>query len=50
VYMNNTSPINTILLIVVLVLLVGSGIWWYQTYGPGAQKTDGLQINIGSNS
>lgn len=44
----NTSPVNTILIVIVLALIVGGGVWWYQTYGPGApEDTSGVQINIG---
>lgn len=46
--MNNTSNVNTIILIAILVLLVAGGTWWYQTYGPGAPQEEGLEINIGS--
>lgn len=49
--MNNTSGINTILLVVVLIVLVAGGVWAYMTYGPGAQQptqqTNGLQVNLG---
>ena len=41
---------NTLLLVAVLVLLVGGGVWWYQSYGPGMQEADGgsLEVNVGT--
>ena len=35
------------------MLLVGGGVWWFTTYGPGAPaepNEGGLEINIGANS
>ncbi|HVZ75771.1 MAG TPA: hypothetical protein VG934_00660 [Candidatus Paceibacterota bacterium] len=50
----NGSNVNTILIVVILVLLVGAGVWWYETYGPGhaqpAQQQNGLNINVGSSN
>ena len=47
----NSSNVNTILIVAVLVILVGGGVWWYQTYGPGAPKdNNGVQLNLGGNS
>lgn len=41
---------NTLLLVAVLVLLVGGGVWWYQSYGPGmpAEENGGLEVNVGT--
>jgi hypothetical protein len=44
---------NTILLIVVLLILVGSAVYWYTTYGPGKtapEQQSGLQVNVVSNN
>jgi hypothetical protein len=49
-YFKHMSSVNTVLLVVVLVLLVGAGVWWYQTYGPGAPEQTGIQLNLGSTS
>ena len=48
--MNNGSSVNTILLVVILVALVGGGVYWYTTYGPGMMPEEtneaGLEINL----
>ena len=51
--MNNSSNVNTILLVIVLLVLVGGGVYWYKTYGPGMaeeQAESGLEINVGGSS
>ena len=44
----NGSGINTILIIAILIVLIGGGIWWYMSYGPGAidQETGSVEINL----
>ena len=45
------SALNTLLIVIVLVLIVGFGVWWYKTYASPAEPTpqQGLQINVDAN-
>jgi hypothetical protein len=48
--MNNNSGVNTILIVVILVLIVGFGVWYFKgnMMGAPAEEPDaGLEVNIG---
>ncbi len=51
--MNNKGNTNTIILVAILVVLVGFGVWWYKTYQsvaptePTTTDEGGIDINIG---
>lgn len=44
--MNNTGNVNTILLVVLVVIVVGAGIWWYMAYGPGAPEPETASVQV----
>lgn len=48
--MNNNSGVNTILIVVVLVLIVGFGVWYFMNGmdTPAEEPEAGLEINIGT--
>ena len=45
--MNNNSGVNTILLVVILVAIVGFGIWYFQGgMNESAEEEAGLNVNV----
>lgn len=47
--MNNNSGVNTILIVVVLVLIVGFGVWYFMggMDTPAEEPDAALEINLG---
>lgn len=47
--MNNNSSINTLLIVVILVLIVGFGVWYFMggKDTPVEEPDAGLEINLG---